>query len=49
MIHHVLTRFQKTELEDMQEAYVLAADAVECAVTLGFETAMNRYNKTESK
>lgn len=49
MIEHVLTRFRKTEIEDMQAAYQLAADAVECAVTNGFETAMNRYNKTDSR
>src|SRR5262249_21752932 len=44
MIGHVLTRFRKEELALMQEAYERAADAVECALSEGFEMAMNRFN-----
>lgn len=41
---HVLSRFRKEELPIIQEAYELAADAVECAVKEGFDIAMNRFN-----
>ena len=44
MIGHVLSRFRADETALIAEAYVRAADAVDCAVTEGFEMAMNRYN-----
>ena len=44
---HVLSKFRKDELPVIQEAYELAADAVECAVKEGFEIAMNRFNVGE--
>jgi PTH1 family peptidyl-tRNA hydrolase len=44
MIGHVLSRFRKEELPTIQAAYETAADAVECALTEGFEMAMNRFN-----
>lgn len=44
MIGHVLSRFRKEELPTIQAAYETAADAIECALTEGFEMAMNRFN-----
>ena len=45
---YVLSRFSDEEEEKMQAAYVRAAEAVECILTEGIETAMNRFNvKTE--
>lgn len=44
---HVLSRFRKEELPVIQEAYELAADAIECAVKEGFDIAMNRFNVGE--
>ncbi|HZO89723.1 MAG TPA: aminoacyl-tRNA hydrolase [Chthonomonadaceae bacterium] len=44
LVGHVLSRFRPEELPTMQEAYETAADAVECALKEGFETAMNRFN-----
>ncbi|HZT44202.1 MAG TPA: aminoacyl-tRNA hydrolase [Chthonomonadaceae bacterium] len=49
MIGHVLSRFRKEELPAMEEAYTRAADAVECALAEGFETAMNRFNVGEKR
>ena len=50
MIGHVLSRFPADEAEVMEEAYVRASDAAECAVREGFETAMNRFNiRTEPR
>jgi peptidyl-tRNA hydrolase, PTH1 family len=47
LIGHVLSRFSKEDLPVMEEAYERAADAVECALTEGFEMAMNRYNVSD--
>ncbi len=44
LIGHVLSRFAVSDLPIMDEAYVRAADAVECALSDGFETAMNQFN-----
>ncbi len=44
MVGHVLGRFRPEEQLLIQEAYVRAAEGVECAVQEGFEMAMNRYN-----
>ncbi|HLK57269.1 MAG TPA: aminoacyl-tRNA hydrolase [Chthonomonadaceae bacterium] len=44
LIGHVLARFRKEELPLMREAYERAADAVECALSAGFDIAMNRFN-----
>ncbi len=41
---HVLGKFTKAEREDVDEAIVRAADAVECICERGFEAAMNVYN-----
>jgi PTH1 family peptidyl-tRNA hydrolase len=47
MVGHVLSRFPKDQLPLMEEAYLRAAEAVECAVEDSFENAMNRYNVSE--
>ena len=44
MVGHVLSRFPAEEIAIMEEAYGRAADAAECAVSEGFEMAMNRFN-----
>lgn len=44
MVGHVLSRFRKEELPLIEEAEELTANAVECALKEGFETAMNRFN-----
>ena len=44
LVGHVLSRFGPAETSAMAEAYVRAAEAAECAVADGFETAMNRFN-----
>lgn len=44
MIGHVLGRFADVEKPLMEEAYLRSAEAIECALAEGFETAMNRYN-----
>jgi PTH1 family peptidyl-tRNA hydrolase len=49
MIGHVLSPFRREELSLLQEACERAADAVECAVTEGFEMAMNRFNISEKR
>ena len=50
MIGHVLSRFPPAEASIMEEAYLRAADAVETALSEGYEMAMNRYNrKTEPR
>lgn len=43
-VGHVLSRFRREDLPIMEEAYLRAADAVECAIREGFEMAMNRFN-----
>lgn len=44
MVGHVLGRFRKEETLLIEEAVTQAADAIECALTQGFEMAMNRFN-----
>jgi len=41
---YVLSKFRKDELPVIKEAIVTAADAVECIVKDGADTAMNRFN-----
>ena len=41
---HVLSRVSKREREEMDVTIAEAADAVECILTDGVDTAMNRYN-----
>ncbi len=43
-VDYVLSRFAKEELPLIEEAVKQAADAVACAVSEGFEMAMNRFN-----
>jgi PTH1 family peptidyl-tRNA hydrolase len=49
LINHVLSRFRPDELEPITAAYELAADAVECALSNSFETAMNRFNPGQDR
>jgi PTH1 family peptidyl-tRNA hydrolase len=44
MRNYVLSRFRGEEIETIRQAIERAADAVECALAEGFETAMNRFN-----
>jgi peptidyl-tRNA hydrolase, PTH1 family len=44
LVDHVLTGFRPDERAVMDAAIQRAADAVECALTDGIETAMNRFN-----
>ena len=44
MVGHVLSRFSEEDAPIIEEAYLRAAEAVECAVSEGFVLAMNRYN-----
>ena len=48
MVGHVLSRFPKDDLLLMEEAYLRAAEAVECALQDSFENAMNRYNVSDA-
>ena len=43
-IDHVLRRFSKRERAEIDVTLEIAADAVECIVTEGVDTAMNRFN-----
>lgn len=45
MVGHVLGAFTRREEEIVGPALVRAADAVECWLAEGMDTAMNRYNK----
>jgi len=47
MVGHVLSPFSGREEEIIGPAVVKAADAVECWVAEGIDTAMNRFNKSE--
>lgn len=50
MVGHVLSQFPPDEQGIVEEAYLRAADAVDCALSEGFELAMNRFNvRTESR
>ena len=44
MVNHVLGHFSGHDAEAMKAAFEKAADAIECIVTNGPETAMNRFN-----
>src|SRR5689334_8821358 len=44
LVDHVLGGFRGSERELVDQAIDRAADAVECALTHGIETAMNRFN-----
>ncbi len=41
---HVLSRFRKEEIPLVEQAVLLASDAIECAIKEGFDIAMNRFN-----
>ena len=41
---HVLARFERDEIETVEEMIGRAADAVETFIAAGIETTMNRYN-----
>jgi peptidyl-tRNA hydrolase, PTH1 family len=45
---HVLKRFSRDVLDAIDKTLDLAADAVECFIRDGFDTAMNRYNTRRS-
>jgi PTH1 family peptidyl-tRNA hydrolase len=49
LIDHVLSRFTREELPVIEDAVVIAANAVECALAEGFENAMNRFNPPKSR
>ena len=44
MVDHVLGHFCSEDAKIMKDAFVKAADAVECIVTEGPESAMNKFN-----
>ncbi len=44
LVDHVLSGYSRNEWPIVREAYTTAAEAVACAVTEGFEAAMNRFN-----
>ena len=44
VIDHVLSKFDRADLEPIQEAIEKAADCVEYVITAGVDAAMNRYN-----
>lgn len=46
MIDHVLSKFERTELEPIAQAIESAADAVETILSEGVEAAMNRFNRS---
>ena len=47
MVDHVLSRFRPDERETIQNAIERAADSIETALKLDFETAMNHFNRTD--
>ncbi len=49
MVGHVLSPFSRQEEEVIGPAVLRAADAVECWLADGIDTAMNRYNKAEDQ
>jgi PTH1 family peptidyl-tRNA hydrolase len=49
MVGHVLSPFTRQEEEAIGPAIVKAADAVECWLADGMDTAMNQFNKSEDK
>lgn len=44
LVSHVLSRASKEEQPLIEAAQLRAVEAVECAISLGFEMAMNRFN-----
>ena len=44
-VEYVLGRFESDELPEMEAAVATAADAAECWLTSGTETAMNKFNR----
>lgn len=44
-VEHVLSRFDPQEREEMDRVVAIAADAVECWLREGIESAMNKYNR----
>lgn len=48
VIDHVLSKFERTELEPIAQAVESAADAVETILSEGVEAAMNRFNRAAS-
>jgi len=49
MVGHVLSPFTEEEDRIMEPAIRRAADAVECWLADGIDTAMNRYNRSEEQ
>lgn len=47
MVDHVLGEFTAAERPRVEQAIARAADAVECWLTEGIDSAMNRYNRPE--
>jgi PTH1 family peptidyl-tRNA hydrolase len=45
MIDHVLGRFSPEESESVEKVLAIAAEGVNCALSAGLSTAMNRYNQ----
>jgi PTH1 family peptidyl-tRNA hydrolase len=45
-VEHVLSKFQRDEIEPIRDAVERAADAVETVLAEGVQAAMNRYNAT---
>lgn len=43
-VDHVLGRFSDVETTTVNDAILRAAEAVECLLAEGIDTAMNRYN-----
>lgn len=48
MVDHVLSRFRRSEREDVHQALNKAADAVETYLSFGIKEAMNRFNAPAS-
>ena len=49
MVDHVLGHFGSEDAKIMKEAFVKAADAVECILSQGPDKAMNIYNTKPAK
>ncbi|MCB1205610.1 MAG: aminoacyl-tRNA hydrolase [Verrucomicrobiae bacterium] len=45
LVEHVLGRFTAPEKEEMEKVLEIAAEGVNCALSSGLETAMNRFNR----
>lgn len=44
MVDHVLGRFEEEEWKELEKVLAIAEDGVNCAVSSGLDTAMNRFN-----